>query len=323
MIAGGRPHRPTSRRGVGKRRLHGADGCTAQGPAPWSCVLRTRFVPRRSVCGRPGSLGGSATRPRLSWGDRFPDLQFVLSGRRGRFMRGAGAQLRKQSRAPPSGVGPCGPIRLGRAQPLWGCKMSSTPWRGSSCGRPWPLIRRSGGSMPVLFLPAGALAGAPGHARSGLQERLGCPTGLWGHMSSYQMRPSALPSVGERQRRSLNGQFGRGSPRGKTLAERRDSPSSAPNARDVFERGRRVVGPGKRKRGFDCHFVSTPQRVPRQLCSTPGRRVFRIDRGGVRAVEEKTDGGRGRLLDCGGAFFRYETHTGIELSKRLFAFRLS
>jgi hypothetical protein len=101
MIAGGRPHRPTSRRGVGKRRLHGADGCTAQGPVPWSCVLRTRFVPRRSVCGRPGSLGSSATRPRLSWGDRFPDLQFVLSGRRGRFMRGAGAQLRKQSRAPP------------------------------------------------------------------------------------------------------------------------------------------------------------------------------------------------------------------------------
>ncbi|MCS3683561.1 hypothetical protein GGP76_000885, partial [Salinibacter ruber] len=88
---------------------------------------------------------------------------------------------------PPPVAGSFRHIRLGRAQPLWGCKMSSTPWRGSSCGRPWPLIRRSGGSMPVLFLPAGALAGAPEHVRSGLRERPGCPTGLRGHTSSYQM----------------------------------------------------------------------------------------------------------------------------------------
>ncbi|MCS4194777.1 hypothetical protein GGP50_003014 [Salinibacter ruber] len=258
MIAGGRPHRPTSRRGVGKRRLHGADGCTAQGPVPWSCVLRTRFVPRRSVCGRPGNLSGSATRPRLSWGDRFPDLQFVLSGRRGRFMRGAGAQLRKQSRAP-SLRG-----RIVRAHPLREGP-AALGLQGVINALAGILVRAAVAADPQKRGIDARTVLARRRTRGGTRTCTIGPTGTarlsdWtvGHMSSYQMRPSALPSVGECQRRSLNGQFGRGSPRGKTLAERRDSPSSAPNAKDVSERWRRVVGPGKRKRGFDCHFVSTP-----------------------------------------------------------------
>ncbi len=85
MIAGGRPHRRTSRRGAGKRRLHGGDGCAAQRPVPWSCGLRARFVPRRSVCGSPGPwavaspvpdfLGGTGPlASRLSCRGRMVDL---------------------------------------------------------------------------------------------------------------------------------------------------------------------------------------------------------------------------------------------------------